>query len=224
MKAGNVSRSEMAGMIDHAFLRPEATRQDLRAACELVKSYKVGCLCVRPCDVAEAAGLLKAAGVKVATAIGFPHGSTVTTIKAAEAARAVADGADELDMAVNIGRLIGGDTGFVRADIAGVVEAAAGRTVKVILECCYLDRDQMAAGCDAAIAAGARFVKTSTGLGPSGAKVEDVRFLRWRVGEALGVKAAGGIRTLADALAMIEAGANRIGTSSTAGILDALPT
>ena len=222
MSPDNLSRRELARMIDHAFLRPEATRRDLQTACDLVGKYRVGGLCVRPCDVAEAAALLKAAATKAGTVVGFPHGSAVTSIKAAEAARAIADGAAELDMVVNIGRLIAGDTDFVRADIAAVVAAAAGRTVKVILECCYLSRDQMAAGCDAALAAGAHFVKTSTGTGPSGAKVEDVRFLRSRVGDAAGVKAAGGIRTLADALAMIEAGANRIGTSSTAAMLDAM--
>jgi deoxyribose-phosphate aldolase len=210
-------------MIDHAFLRPEAARTDLLKACDLVREYRAGCLCVRPCDVAEAARALKGADVKVGTVVGFPHGSAATPIKAAEAALATADGAVELDMVVNIGRLIGGDTDFVRDDIAAVVAAAGDRTIKVILECCYLDRRQMAAGCAAALAAGAHFVKTSTGTGPSGAKVDDVRFLRSCVGGAAGVKAAGGIRTLADATAMIQAGANRIGTSSTAAILDALP-
>ena len=222
MSPNNVSRRDLAMMIDHAFLRPEATRRDLLAACKLVRKYQVGCICVRPCDVAEAAELLHGTGVKVGTVVGFPYGCAVTPIKAAEAARAIADGADELDMVVNIGRLIAGDTDFVREDIAAVVAAAAGRTVKAILECGCLNRDQMAAGCDAALAAGAHFVKTSTGTGPSGAKVDDVRFLRSRVGDKAGVKAAGGMRTLADAMAMIEAGANRIGTSSTAAMLDAM--
>ena len=223
MSGRKLTRGELAAMIDHAFLRPEATRADLAAACELVKDYHVGCLCARPSDIAEAAGLLSGTQANVATAIGFPYGSTTTSTKAAEAATAIRDGADELDMVVNIGRLIGGDTDFVRADIVAVVAAAEARTVKVILECCYLNHEQMAAGCEAALAAGAHFVKTSTGTGPSGAKVEDVRFLRSCVGDSAGVKAAGGIRTLADALAMIQAGANRIGTSSTKTILEALP-
>jgi len=151
--------------------------------------------------------------------VGFPHGAAHSEVKIAEAIRAVADGADELDMVVNVGRLLDGDLDYVRAEIAGVVGAAGGRIVKVILECCYLNRRQMAAACQVAEQAGADFVKTSTGFGAGGAVVEDVRFLRRCVGDRLGVKAAGGIRTLADALVMIQAGATRIGTSCTEQIL-----
>jgi len=216
-------REQIAALIDHALLRPEATLDDLRAACELVAEEQVGCLCVRPCDVAEARALLEGAGVTVGTVAGFPFGYETTAIKEAQARRAVDDGADELDMVLNVSRLRSGDIDFVRDDIASVVRAAGGRCVKVILECCYLDREQKLAACRAAGEAGARFVKTSTGLGPSGATVEDVRLLREAVGESLGVKAAGGIRSLADVAAMIRAGASRIGTSSTREILAELP-
>lgn len=214
----NPNRDALAGMIDHAELRPDGVGADLRAACEVARRYGVASLCVRPCDVAAAREML-AGGIAVGTVVGFPHGSAATTVKVFEARRAIADGATELDMVVNIGRLRDDDVDYVRDEIAAVVEAAEGRIVKVILECCYLDRNRIAAGCRAAIEAGAGFVKTSTGFGRSGARVRDVRFLRRQVGQSLGVKAAGGIRTLADALRMIRAGASRIGTSHTHNIL-----
>jgi len=214
-----MSKKRLAGMIDHAVLRPDATADDVRSACRMAGRLGVACLIVRPCDVWAARQLLGAGDVAVGSVVSFPHGAADSGVKAAEAAAAVRHGADELDMVINIGRLKDGRLDRVRDDIAAVVEAAEGRTVKVILECCYLSRDEMAAGCHAAQAAGADFVKTSTGFGTSGARAEDVRFLRSQVGRTLGVKAAGGIRTLADALAMIEAGADRIGTSSTEAIL-----
>jgi len=213
------SRDELASMIDHAVLSPNATIDDLREGCELVRRLGVGCMCVRPCDVAAARAQLAGARVAVATVVGFPHGDAVTAIKAAEARQAVADGADELDMVLNIGALRSGRLDYVRDDIAAVVAAADGKIVKVILECCYLDRDRKVAACEAAVQAGADFVKTSTGTGPAGATVEDVALLRAHVPEGVGVKAAGGIRTLGDCLAMIEAGATRVGASATESIL-----
>jgi deoxyribose-phosphate aldolase len=216
-------RAKLAARIDHAALRPEATIREVRAACELAARCRVGCLCVRPCDVREAREALEGSSVALGSVVGFPHGAHATAVKVAEARRAIADGADELDMVINIGRLRSGEAGYVGREIAAVVEAAGGRIVKVILECCYLDGEQKAAGCRAARQAGAHFVKTSTGCGPGGATVEDVRYLRRHVGASMGVKAAGGIRTLADALAMVEAGADRIGTSSTETILAELP-
>jgi len=215
------NRQTIAAMIDHALLRPECTPSDLRAACELVTRLGVGCLCVRGSDVAEA-GRLLAGRVKLAAVVGFPHGCCTTQAKVAEAHEVIADGADELDMVLNIGRLRGGQVEYVRDDIAAVVAAAANRPVKVILECAYLRREEMSAGCRAAVEAGAAFVKTSTGFGPHGARTDDVRHLRSQVGPDIGVKAAGGIRTLADALVMIRAGADRIGTSSSEAILDEL--
>jgi deoxyribose-phosphate aldolase len=219
MPAPPASREELAALIDHAVLKPDATAADLAATCDLCARLGVGNLCVRPGDVVVARRKLDGSGVSVGTVIGFPHGIQVGAVKAAEARHAVDDGAEELDMVIPIGRLIDGDVDFVRDDIAGVVAAGGGRTVKVILECCYLTDEQIDAGCAAAIAAGADFVKTSTGFGTAGATVEAVARLRAAVGEKLGVKAAGGIRTLADALAMIEAGATRIGTSRSEAIL-----
>ncbi|MCK4601998.1 MAG: deoxyribose-phosphate aldolase [Phycisphaerae bacterium] len=219
MTGNNITQDALAAMIDHAILRPEATRDEMRAACALAEKYPLAAVCVRPSDVAEAASLLAGTKTAAAAVVGFPHGAATTTVKVAEAAQAVAEGAAELDMVINIGRLRSGEFDFVRDDIAAVAAAAEKRTVKVILECCYLDGEQMAAACRAAIDADAHFVKTSTGFGRCGATVESVRFLRRTVGKSMGVKAAGGIATLADALAMIDAGANRIGTSKTAQIL-----
>ncbi len=217
------TRDELAAMIDHAILRPDATLADLTAACDLARRVRVACLCVRGSDVGEVSRVLSGTGVPIGTVIGFPHGCSSTAAKVSEARQAVGDGADELDMVLNISRLRSGQVAYVRDEIAAVVTASKGKCVKVILECCYLSADQKAAASRAAIAAGAKFVKTSTGFGPGGATVEDVKFLRAHVGDRAGVKAAGGIRTLADALSMIAAGANRIGTSSTEAILAELP-
>jgi deoxyribose-phosphate aldolase len=214
-----LSWDELARMIDHAVLKPDATVDDVRSACELAARYRVASLFVRPCDVVQAVELLGESGVAVGTVIGFPHGTAHSEVKSAEARQDVADGADELDMVINVARLKDGECEYVRDEIAGVVTASGGRIVKVILECCYLTREQMAMGCKAAESASANFVKTSTGFGEYGARVEDVQFLRSQVGDRLGVKAAGGIRTLTDALSMIHAGATRIGTSSTQQIL-----
>jgi deoxyribose-phosphate aldolase len=211
--------AQIAAMIDHAVLAPNATHADLHTACEIAARCHVAGLCVRPCDIAETKHLLSGSGVLTGTVIGFPHGTTSTAAKAAEACQAVADGADELDMVVNLSRLIDCDTLYVTDDIAAVVQAASGKLVKVILECGYLSDEQIVAGCLSAQSAGAHFVKTSTGFGICGAKVEHVRLMRKTVGDAMGVKASGGIRSLADALAMIHAGANRLGTSSTEKIL-----
>ncbi len=219
MNEHDLSRRELAKMIDHANLHPGATAGDLKYNAEIALRFDVACLCVRPFEVADAAALLRDSDVAVGTVVGFPHGSSSRTVKIAEALDAIADGAVELDMVINIGKLREGDADYVRDEIAGVVQAAEERTVKVILECCYLDHDQMASGCRAAIDAGADFVKTSTGFGDVGATTENVAFLREQVGDRAGVKAAGGIRCLDDALAMIHAGATRLGTSSVEAIL-----
>lgn len=223
MNCPQPTRDELAAMIDHAILRPDATLADLAAACDLARRVRVACLCVRGSDVSEVSRRLLGTGVLIGTVIGFPHGCSSTAGKVSEAHRAVQDGAEELDMVLNISRLRSGQVAYVQDGIAAVVTAAQGKCVKVILECCYLTTDQKVAASRAAIAAGANFVKTSTGFGPGGATVEDVKFLRAQVGDRAGVKAAGGIRTLADALSMIAAGANRIGTSSTETILAELP-
>jgi deoxyribose-phosphate aldolase len=222
MVSPDITRNELAAMIDHAILRPDTSRADLDSGCRMAATYEVACACVRPCDVSEARILLEGSGVGVGTVIGFPHGSLVGEVKVLEAAQAVEDGAEELDMVLNIGWLRGGELTAVKHEIADVVAVAEGRIVKVILECCYLNRDEMATGCKIAEEGGAHFVKTSTGFGPAGATLDDVRFLRSQVGKRLGVKAAGGIRTLNDTLEMVRAGASRIGTSSTEAILTAL--
>jgi deoxyribose-phosphate aldolase len=220
MRAMNITREQLAGMIDHAVLSPTAGPEDLRAGCDLCVRTNVLSICVRPADVAETVAILGDSKVMVGTVIGFPHGATHPGIKAAETAQAVTDGAEEIDMVLNIGRLLAGQNDYVRDEIARVVEAAEGRPVKVILECCYLGREEIIAGCEATRAGGAQFVKTSTGFGSGGATVEDVRLMRERVGEAFGVKASGGIRSLADAVAMIQAGADRLGTSRTEQMLE----
>ena len=221
MNADEITAESLAGMIDHAVLAPQAALAELAGACELACRYDLAALCVKPCDVSWAANRLAAAGGKtpVGTVVGFPHGSSAADTKAAETRLAISDGAVEIDMVLNIARLLSGQSDYVRDEIASVVSAADGRVVKVILECCYLERFHMAQACRAAGLAGAHYVKTSTGFGSSGASVSDVRFLREQVGHSMGVKAAGGLRTLADALAMIEAGADRLGTSRTEAIL-----
>lgn len=218
-----LTRAQLAGMIDHAVLSIMAGRADVAAACALARQLKVASVCVKPCHVTQAAGLLEGSGVLVSTVVSFPHGADSTSLKAKLARAAIADGAGELDMVINIGALIEGDLEGVEKDIAAVVAAAQGRYVKVILECAMLTDPKKLVGCQLALDAGACFVKTSTGFAAGGATVEDVRLLRAAVGDRAGVKAAGGIRTLAQAQAMIAAGANRLGTSSTAEILAELP-
>lgn len=161
----DLTREQLASMIDHAVLRPDATLSDLRAACELAHRHRVASLCVRPCDVGEAMRQLDGSGVAVSTVISFPHGAVCSETKVVETLRAVNDGADELDMVVNIARLRDGNFEYIRDEIAAVVRQSAWRTVKVILECCYLTREQIALGCRVAKDAAAHFVKTSTGFG-----------------------------------------------------------
>lgn len=216
----------LASMTDHAVLAPTATIEDLQAGCRLAAEYNVASICVKPCDVSVAAKLLENSPVKVGTVISFPHGSCTTEIKATETAQAITDGAEEIDMVINFGRFISGTTAegaeFLRNEIESVVAAAAGKCVKVILECCYLNREQITAACKIVKDSGAKFVKTSTGFGSGGATLEDVALMRHLVGANFGVKASGAIRTLSDAVAMISAGANRLGTSKTKKILEEL--
>lgn len=212
--------AEIAAMIDHAILRPELTRDEVQA--ELVKaaSYRVFSACVRPCDVAYAREVLVGAGVEVGTVIGFPHGTTTTVAKVAESRQAIADGASELDMVLNIGWLRSGMLAEVEADIRAVVEAAGGLVVKVILETALLTDVKIVAGCRAAERAGAAFVKTSTGFAGGGATAKHIALIRRTVGPAVQVKASGGIRDLDTLLALHELGATRFGTSGTATIID----
>lgn len=210
----------LAKSIDHSLLRPELTDAEVRQGIELALRWHVASVTVKPYHVELASRMLKGSDVKVGTVVGFPHGSQTTRAKAFEAREAVEAGAEELDMVLNIGKLRSGDDRYVRDDIAAVVEAAGpGVVVKVILENAYLDDDQKRRGCTLAEAAGAAFVKTSTGFAPSGATVEDIRLMKAVVGPRVQVKAAHGVRTLDAALAVLEAGASRIGATATERIL-----
>jgi deoxyribose-phosphate aldolase len=218
-----LSVEQVAKTIDHSLLRPELSSDEVRAGCELARAYDVASVCVKPCDVRLAAQLLADSEVKVSTVIGFPHGSSTSAVKAFEAEQAIAEGAEELDMVLNIGRLRSGAADEVRADIEAVVEVAAGRAlVKVILENAYLDEAQKVLGCRLAEQAGADFVKTSTGFAPSGATLDDLRLMRQTVSPEIGVKAAGGIRTLDALIDALNAGATRIGATATKPILEEL--
>lgn len=224
MESFGLGVAQVAKMIDHSLIRPELTIAEVCTGCILAIRYEVATVCVKPADVAMASKEVSGTDVKVSTVIGFPHGNSTPAVKAAEAHAALLDGASELDMVVNIGRLRGGDDRAVTADIAAVVaEAESARAiVKVILETAYLTNQQKVQGCRLAESAGAAFVKTSTGFAPLGATVEDVRLLRASVAPHLGVKAAGRVHSLEALSAMADAGATRFGTSATAAILDRL--
>lgn len=212
--------SNLASMIDHTLLKPEATAEDIDRVCREALEHGFAAVCVNPWWVSRAAEQLKESSVKVCTPVGFPLGVTTTEAKVAETKRAIKDGASEIDMVMNIGAFKSGDHKGVEEDIRAVVRAAEGYTVKVILETGYLDEEEIRQACELAKAAGAHFVKTSTGFGPGGATVEAVRIMRGTVGREMGVKASGGIRTLTAAKKMVSAGANRIGTSSGVAIVE----
>jgi deoxyribose-phosphate aldolase len=219
-----MNRDALARIIDHSVLRPEATEADVRAGADVVRAWRIGFYCVQPCWVRAAAVALTGADARVVAVVGFPHGCDRAPVKARAAELAVADGAAEIDMVMNFGALRSGHATVVAAEIEAVVRASAGAPVKVILETATLADAEKSLACRLARDAGAAFVKTSTGFHPSGGATEaDVRLLREAVGQHLGVKASGGIRTLAEVLAMIDAGANRIGASASAAILGALP-
>jgi deoxyribose-phosphate aldolase len=218
-----MTRAELARILDHSVLKPESTQNDIQAGIDAVRTLGVGFYCVQPCWVKLAATALAGSAATVVSVVGFPHGCDLPDVKARAAALAVADGAREIDMVIDIGALRSGRQDIVAADIDAVVRAVPGVPVKAILETSALDDAQKRLACRIAVAAGAAFVKTSTGFHASGgATVDDVRLMREIVGTEVGVKASGGIRTLADAMAMIDAGANRIGTSASGAILAAM--
>jgi deoxyribose-phosphate aldolase len=205
---------ELAKYIDHTILKATAIRTDIEKLCREAAEYGFASVCVNTCWVPLAAELLKGTGVATCCVVGFPLGAMATEPKACEAKWAVEHGADEVDMVVNVGWLLEGSVDLVAADVKAVVEAAGDALVKVILETCYLDEGQIEEACRICVDAGADFVKTSTGFGTGGATIEDVKLMRATVGEACGVKASGGIHNKEEALAMIEAGATRVGASS----------
>lgn len=212
-------RSDLRLFLDHTLLRPDAGRAALAAHCDEAIEHGFWSVCVASRNVAFVRARVEGSGVRVCSVIGFPHGDASASAKAGEAARAVRDGADELDAVIAIGALKDGDHRAVFEDLRGVVEAAEGRAVKVILETALLDEREKVIGCALSKAAGAAFVKTSTGYAKGGATVEDIALMRSVVGDALGVKASGGIRDAATADAMIAAGATRLGASASVAIV-----
>jgi deoxyribose-phosphate aldolase len=221
-----ISREELAGIIDSTNVKATATKNEIKSMCKEAVQYGFRCTVVNPVYVKLAAKVLKGSNVKVCSTVGFPLGISLPEIKALEAVKAVEDGAEELDMVISLSALKSGNYDTVKRDIAAVVDVkrlSKEIIVKVIIETAYLTRDEKVIACKLAKEAGADFVKTSTGLFGKGATVEDVRLMRQTVGKNMGVKAAGGIRTYADAVAMIEAGANRIGTSTAVAIIKGAP-
>jgi deoxyribose-phosphate aldolase len=212
----------LISLIDHSVLKPTSTVQEVKDGAAIALKYQTAAYCIRPSDVPLAAKLLAGSDVKVCTVIGFPHGTTDTTSKAFEAAEAVRNGAHEVDMVINIGWMLSGDLVVVEDDIRQVVSAARAvndtTCIKVILETAYLSKEQIVKACEMSESAGADFVKTSTGFAPEGANVENIALMRATVGDRLGVKASGGIRTMEQVEALVAAGASRVGLSGTAEI------
>ena len=217
----NLTQSQLAKYMDHTLLRADATLDGIDRVVAEAKQFGCASVCVNPFWVPYVARLLDGSGVATCTVVGFPLGASSTASKVFETTDAIANGADEIDMVINIGELKAGHVELVREDIRAVAEAthAGGKLLKVIIECCLLTDDEKRLACLLCAEAGADFVKTSTGFSTGGATVADVTLMRECVGPDFGVKAAGGIRTLADAYAMIEAGASRLGVSAAASIL-----
>ena len=206
-------------LIDHTLLKAFATTSDIKKLCAEAIEYDFASVCVNPANVSLASKLLKGSDVKVCTVIGFPLGANTTATKAFETKDAVLNGAQEIDMVINIGKAKEHDYEYILEDIRAVVDSADGNLVKVIIETCYLDKEEIREVCHMASLAGANFVKTSTGFGTGGAKAEDVKLMKESIPETMEVKASGGIRTLSDLEIMVENGATRIGASSGAAII-----
>ena len=217
----SITPSDIAKMLDHSTLQPYLTEEDIRHGCEVALHYGTASVCARPCDVPILAEMLKGSDVKVCTVIGFPHGSHETAIKLAEAELALKEGCQELDMVLNIGKLLHGDTDYVRDEIAQLAAAAhkAGAILKVILETCYLNDEQKILACHLAEEAGVDFVKTSTGYGSKGCTIEDLKLMRASVSSKVRVKGSGGIRDLDTVLSARAVGADRCGVSATEKIM-----
>ncbi len=212
---------DIASMLDHSTLQPWLTEEDIRRGCETALKYGTASVCARPCDVPILAEMLEGSEVKVCTVIGFPHGTNETAIKLAEAQLALAEGCEELDMVLNIGRLKAKDYDYVGEEIRVIANAAheAGAILKVILETCYLTEEEKVTACHLSEKAGADFVKTSTGYGSAGCTIEDLKLMRASVSAKVRIKGSGGIRDLDTVLAAREAGADRCGVSATEKIM-----
>ncbi len=209
-----LNRKDIAELIDHTLLRPDASYADIPALCGEARLFGFHSVCVNPSFIRMAKELLKDSNVRVTTVIGFPLGMTLTEAKVYEAMNASLLGADEIDIVINIGALKSGDWETVRKDISDVIMATKGLIHKTIIETCYLDDNEKRRAVETALEAGSEFIKTSTGFGPLGARVRDIRLIKSIVGDAAGIKASGGIRTLKQVLSMLKAGATRIGTSA----------
>ncbi|MCC5875662.1 MAG: deoxyribose-phosphate aldolase [Candidatus Sumerlaeia bacterium] len=211
--------ADVAAYIDHTLLKPDATPDQVAELCTQARDYKFASVCVNPCNIRQCAEALAGSGAMVCTVVGFPLGSMTTAAKAAETRDAVALGAEEIDMVINVGRLKARDYHYVLCDIQAVVDAAGGRTVKVIIETSLLTEEEKVAASLLTKAGGAHFVKTSTGFSGGGATPEDISLMRQTVGDDFGVKASGGVRDLAAARKLLSAGANRLGCSASIAIV-----
>lgn len=222
--AEKLTPDSLAAMIDHTFLKPFGTAADIERLCEEARHYGFAMVAINPAETARCVALLQGSGVRTGAAIGFPLGQNTSATKVFEIRDAISEGAEEIDMVINLRALQSGNDALVRAEIEDLAAVCRGHNVisKVILETCYLTDDEKRRVCRMAHAAGVDFVKTSTGFGTGGATVADVRLMRETVGAVTGVKAAGGVRTLEEAVAVIRAGATRIGTSSGVALVEAL--
>lgn len=207
-------------LIDHTLLKATATKEDIKKLCLEAREYKFKSVCVNPSYVAYAKELLKDSDVLVCTVVGFPLGANTIKTKVYETLEAINQGADEIDMVINIGKAKEGDFAYIEKEIAEIVKASGDLTVKVIIETCYLNDEEKVKACIAATNAGAKFVKTSTGFGTGGATLEDVKLMKSNIASHMEVKASGGVRSLKDVQKMVEAGATRIGTSSGIQIIE----
>jgi deoxyribose-phosphate aldolase len=212
--ARNWTGPQIVALIDHSLLKAHTSRDDVLRACAEARKYRFASLCVNPCWVPLCVAELEGSGIPVCTVVGFPLGASTAEAKVSEARLAVSQGAGEIDVVINIGLAKSGDWKALAEDLQRVAEAAKPALVKAVIETCYLDQGEKVLACRAAVAAGADFVMTSTGFGTGGATVEDILLIRQTVGSALQVKASGGIRTRAEAITMLEAGATRIGASA----------
>ncbi len=224
MSQADLSQDLLAKFIDHTLLKPEASKSDVEKLCREALQHRFYSVCVNGSRVIQARSLVEDSGVKVAAVIGFPLGAMDADAKRYETEIAIDMGAEEIDLVLNIGRLKEGDSKYVLRELRDVVEAADERPVKVIIETCLLTREEKILACHLVVESGAHFIKTSTGFSTGGATIDDVKLLREHVGPKFGVKASGGIRDTAAALAMIEAGATRLGTSAGIAIVTGLTT
>ena len=216
-----MNKKDLARMIDHTSLKPEVTEKEIEVLCKEALEYNFASVCVNPAMVAKAANILKDSDVKVCTVIGFPLGATTTEVKAFETEDVIKKGATEVDMVINVGKLKEGNLEYVKNDIEAVVNAAKGKALtKVIIETCLLTDEEKVTACKLSKEAGADFVKTSTGFSTGGATAADIKLMRETVGPDIGVKASGGVRSLEDAMTMIENGATRIGASASIAICE----